>query len=241
MSSALPVTLTDRKEVAVDTMAFYFEKPRGFTFKAGQYVSLTQIDPPETDAKGSTRTFSIASAPEEAEVMITTRMRDSAFKRCLKTMRLGTKLTMDGPFGDLVLHGDPARAAVLLAGGIGVTPFRSIVVSAARANFPHRLFLFYSNRRPEDAAFLDELGKLQEMNPNYKFIGTMTKMVKSSRPWGGETGRVSKEMLLSYVSDLTRPVYYVAGPPGMVFAMQETLTEAGVNAENIRPEEFFGY
>jgi ferredoxin-NADP reductase len=133
MSSAIPVMLTNRKEVAVDTMAFYFEKPRGFTFKAGQYVSLTQIDPPQTDAKGSTRTFSIASAPEEAGVMITTRMRDSAFKRCLKTMRLGTKLTMEGPFGDLVLHGDPGRAAVLLAGGIGVTPFRSIVVSAARA------------------------------------------------------------------------------------------------------------
>jgi ferredoxin-NADP reductase len=241
MSSAISVTLTNRKEVAVNTMAFCFEKPRGFTFKAGQYVSLTQVDPPETDAKGGTRTFSIASAPEEAEVMITTRMRDSAFKRCLKTMRLGTKLAMEAPLGDLVLHDDPARAAVFLAGGIGVTPFRSIVVSAARAKLPRWLFLFYSNHRPEDAPFLDELGKLEEMNPNYKFIGTMTKIDESSRPWRGETGRVSKEMLLRYVSDLTRAIYYVAGPPAMVFAAQEMLTEAGASTENIRTEEFFGY
>jgi ferredoxin-NADP reductase len=241
MSSAISVTLTNRKEVAVNTMAFYFEKPRGFTFKAGQYISLTQIDPPETDAKGSTRTFSIAGAPEEAEVMITTRMRDSAFKRRLKTMRLGTKVTMEGPFGDLVLHRDPARAAVFLAGGIGVTPFRSIVVSAAREKLPHRLFLFYSNHRPEDAPFLDELGKLEEMNPNYKFIGTMTKMDKSSRSWSGETGRVSKGMLLRYIPDLALPIYYVAGPPAMVFAAQEMLTEARASAVNIRTEEFFGY
>lgn len=241
MTSAISVTLANRREVAVNTMAFHFEKPQGFAFKAGQYVSLAEIDPPETDAKGSTRTFSIASAPEEAEVMITTRMRDSAFKRWLKAMKLGTKLTMEGPFGDLVLHPDASRPAVLLAGGIGVTPFRSIVVSAARTKLSHRLFLFYSNHRPEDAAFLDELGKLQEVNPSYSFIGTMTNMKSAARSWHGESGRIGKEMIFRYVPESARPIYYVAGPPGMVLAMEETLTEAGVTAEHIRTEEFFGY
>jgi ferredoxin-NADP reductase len=226
MSSVVSVGLIHRKEAAAGTTSFYFEKPTGFTFRAGQYVSLAEIDPPETDAKGSTRTFSIASAPEEPEIMITTRMRESAFKRCLKTMKLGTKLTLEGPFGDLVLHGDPSRPAVF---------------SAARAKLAHRLLLFYSNRRPEDAAFLEELDKLQGVNPNYKLIGTMTEMEKDARSWHGESGRIGKEMLLRYVPELAKPIYYVAGPPGMVLAMEEKLTDAGVNAEHIRIEEFFGY
>jgi ferredoxin-NADP reductase len=240
MDSVASVALTQRREIAAGTTSFYFEKPRGFSFKAGQYVSLGQIDPRETDAKGSTRTFSIASAPEEAGVMIATRMRDSAFKRGLKTMKLGATLTMEGPFGDLVLHGDANRPAVFLAGGIGVTPFRSIVVFAARAKLPHRLFLFYSNRRREDAAFLGELNQLQDGNPNYRLIATMTEMDKV-RPWRGESGRIRKEMILRYVPDLTKPIFYVAGPPGTVLAMEEILNDAGVSAERIRTEEFFGY
>src|SRR5262245_14197354 len=202
MDSVASVALIQRRETATGTMSFYFEKPRGFTFKAGQYVSFGQIDPPERGAKGNTRTFSIASAPEEADVMITTRMRDSAFKSCLKTMKFGATVTMEGPFGDLVLPGDANRPAVLLAGGIGVTPFRSVVVSAARAKLPHRLFLFYSNRRRDDAAFLDELEKLQEVNPNYKMIATMTEMGKAVRSWRGASGRIGKEMILRYVPDL---------------------------------------
>jgi ferredoxin-NADP reductase len=240
MSSTISVALIHRKEAATGTTSFTSRSLRGFTFTAGQYISLAEIDPPEAEAKGGTRTFSIASAPEEAEVMITTRMRDSAFKRCLKTMDLGTKLNMEGPFGNLVLHADPSRPAVFLAGGIGVTPFRSIVVSAARAKLPHRLFLLYSNRRPEDAAFLSELGNLEEANPNYKFVATMTEMEKA-RSWHGETGRITKEMILQYLTELTSPIYYVAGPPGMVLAMEETLTDAGVNGDHLRTEEFFGY
>jgi ferredoxin-NADP reductase len=240
VDSVVSMALTQRREIAAGTMSFYFEKPRGFSFKAGQYVSLRQIDPPETDAKGSTRTFSIASAPQEADVMITTRMRDSAFKRVLKTMKLGATLTMEGSFGDLVLHGDADRPAVFLAGGIGVTPFRSIVISAAHAKLPHRLLLFYSNRTREDAAFLDELNELQNGNPNYKLIATMTEADKVGS-WPEESGRIGKEMILRYVPDLTKPIFYVAGPPGMVLAMEEILRDAGVSSERIRTEEFFGY
>src|SRR5262245_8721351 len=125
------VRLKSRREIAEGTMAFHFEKPPGFSFKAGQALSWTLVDPPETDAEGNTRNFSIASAPGEADLMIATRMRDTAVKRALKTIPLGTEVRIVGPFGSLILHQNTARQAVFLAGGIGITPFRSMLWQAA--------------------------------------------------------------------------------------------------------------
>jgi uncharacterized protein YeaO (DUF488 family) len=122
-----------------------------------------------------------------------------------------------------------------------VTPVRSIVLQAVHDDVPHRILVFDSNRRPEDAAFLDELMEPQKKNPNYTFVGTMTEMEKSYREWHGETGYITKAMLLKYVGDLTLPIYYIDGPPAMVTAMRETLGEAGVDDDNVRTEEFSGY
>ena len=138
-------------------MSFHFEKPQGFEFRAGQSIDLTLLNPQETDAEGNVRAFSIASAPFDPDLMITTRMRDTAFKRVLKTMPLGTQVKIEGPGGSFTLHKNSAKPAVFLAGGIGITPFFSILRQAAHDRLPHQLFLFYSNRRPEDAAFLDGL------------------------------------------------------------------------------------
>src|SRR6202051_1366597 len=146
--------LKDCREVAEGTMAFWFEKPSGWTFKAGQYLDMTLLDPPETDSEGNVRSFSIASAPHEETLMVATRMRDTAFKRVLRTMSFGTAVKIEGPSGDLILQDDPKRTAVFLAGGIRITPFRSMVVDAAHRQLSRRLLLFYSNRRPEDATFL---------------------------------------------------------------------------------------
>src|SRR6516162_11070747 len=87
--------LLNRVEVAQDTMAFHFERPTGFDFKPGQSVDLTLLNPPETDSEGNTRTFSIASAPFENQLMFATRMRDTAFKRSLKKVAIGTIVKMD--------------------------------------------------------------------------------------------------------------------------------------------------
>ena len=84
-------------------------------------------------------------------------MSDTAFKRVLKTMPLGTEVRIVGPFGSLILHQNADRPAVFLAGGIGITPFRSMLLQATEQKLPYHLILFYSNRRPEDAAFLEEL------------------------------------------------------------------------------------
>jgi|ERR1043166_9540177 ferredoxin-NADP reductase len=233
--------LKSKEEIADGTMAFHFEKPGGFAFKAGQFGDYTLLNPSETDAEGNTRGFSLASAPYEADLIFATRMRDTAFKRVLKTMEVGTEITLDAPYGSFTLHNNAKIPAVFLTGGIGVTPVRSIVLQAAHDNLPHKIFLFDSNRRPEDSAFLDELTNAQLQNPNYTFVGTMTEMEKSAQNWDGETGYITKAMLEKYVGDLTLPIYYLAGPASMVTAMRKTLNEAGVDDDNIRTEEFSGY
>jgi ferredoxin-NADP reductase len=235
------VKLKRRTEVAERTMTFAFEKPANFIFKAGQFLEFTLTNPPETDAEGDSRAFSIASAPHEDMLMIATRMRDTAFKRVLGSMPLESQLKIEGPFGDLVLHNSQARAAVLLAGGIGITPFRSIVVRAAKEQLPHQVFLFYSNRRPEDAPFLEELKGLERVNPNFKFVATMTDMARSARSWDGETGYVDDGMLSRYLKRAVSPIYYIAGPPAMVTALREMLNHTGIDDDDIRAEEFAGY
>jgi len=233
--------LQRREEIADGTMAFHFEKPGGFASKAGQFGDFTLINPVETDAEGNIRGFSLASAPYEGDLMLATRMRDTAFKRVLRTMEIGTEVSLDAPYGSFTLHNNPRIPAVFLTGGIGVTPVRSIVLQAAHDNLPHKIFLFDSNRKPEDAAFLNALMGAEVKNPNYRFVSTMTEMEKSGRKWNGETGHITKAMLEKYVGDLTLPIYYLAGPASMVTAMRKTLNESGVDDDNIRTEEFSGY
>ena len=222
-------------------MAFHFEKPSGFNFKAGQSADVTLTNPPDTDAEGNTRTFSIASPPFEDELVFTTRMRDTAFKRSLKEVPLATEVTIGSAAGSFTLHKNPAKPAVFLAGGIGITPFLSIVRQADHDRLPHKLYLFYSNRRPEDTAFLDTLQTFETTNPNFRLICTMTEMSKSKKEWKGETVLIDKEMLSRHLDVLQGPIYYIAGPPAMVTAMRETLVSAGVEEDDIRAEEFAGY
>jgi ferredoxin-NADP reductase len=233
--------LLTRETVAEGTMRFRFEKPEGFTYTAGQSIDLFLIDPPETDAEGNKRAFTLASSPDDAYLAITTRMRDTAFKRVLKAMTPGTPLKLEGPFGELTLPERTDRPVVFLAGGIGITPFYSMTRYAAAHALPHRITLFYSNRRPEDAAFLDELLALPEQNPNFTCIGTMTEMEKSSRTWEGEHGYIDAAMLARHLQNVEHAIYYLAGPAGMVAALRTMLNESGISNDDIRTEEFTGY
>ena len=241
MAATFTTRLKKKETVAEGTMGFYFAKPADLQFKAGQYMDITLIDPPETDAEGNIRSLSIASAPEEEHLLFATRMRDTAFKRFLRSAAMDAQIRMEGPMGSFTLHNNASRPAVFLAGGIGITPFSSIVWHAAKARLPHRIYLFYSNRRPEDAAFLDVLGQLEKENPNYKFVPSMSQMDKSAQAWSGETGFINKEMLSRYLAALQGPIYYIAGPPAMVTAMRQMLSDAGVDEDDIRTEEFAGY
>jgi ferredoxin-NADP reductase len=233
--------LLRRELVAEGTIAFYFEKPPGFLHDAGQSLTMTLINPPETDGEGNSRTFTLASAPHESHLMIATRMRDTAFKRVLKSAPIGTTVTIDGPNGVMVLHDDATRPAAFLSGGIGITPFLSMARHAATQRLPLRLFLFYSNRRPEDAAFLEELQKMEQVNSNYRLIATMAEPEKSARSWSGETGFIRRDMLERHLPNLKSPIYYSAGPPAMTNAMQTMLESIGVSEDAMRSEEFYGY
>jgi len=240
--SILP--LARRREVAERTLEFRFQKPPGMTYKAGQFMDLTLIDPAETDAEGNTRGFSINSAPHETDLIFTTRLRDTAFKRVLQSMPLGTGVRIEGPFGNFTLHNNETRAAVLLAGGIGITPFRSIVRRAMHEKLRHRIVLFYVNRRPEDAPFLDEMSGFAKENPSFTFVPTMTRMEKSNASWLGESGHLDEAMIRRHVGRADAQgaaVYYVAGPPQMVAALHGVLNSMGIDDDDIRKEDFAGY
>jgi ferredoxin-NADP reductase len=233
--------LVNRELVADQTMSFHFTKPHGWSYRAGQFVDITLLDPPETDAEGDMRGFSISSAPREDVITITTRLRDTAFKRVLQTMPLGTLVKMEGPFGDLRLHG-AARPAVLLAGGIGITPFRSILVETiGGGGLPYQVVLFHANRRPEDAAFADDFRTLARKDPQLAFVPTMTAMPGSEAAWDGERGHIDAAMLRRHLDGLVDPIYSIAGPPGMVQALRAMLIASGVDEDDVRIEEFTGY
>jgi ferredoxin-NADP reductase len=233
--------LLRRETVAERTTAFYFERPEGFVYRAGQNALFSLVEARDFDGFGPSRTFTLASAPHEDELMIAVRMRDTAFKRTLQSGPLGLRVSLDEPAGDMVLDEDPARPAVFIAGGIGVTPFLSIARHAAKARLPHRIHLFYSNRRPEDAPFLEELRALERANGNFRVIPTMTQMHNSRLPWFEDTGPIGKALLERHLPDLKAPVYYLAGPPGMAMGMQFLLADLGIADDDVRGEEFYGY
>lgn len=235
------IRLIRSEVIAEDTMAFHFEKPEGFTFKAGQFGDWKLIDPAETDEEGSIRAFSFASAPFEPMLTFATRMRDTAFKRVLRTMQPGAEILLDAPAGSFTLHNKADIPAVFLAGGIGVTPVRSIVRQAAFDRLPHRIFVLDANDRPEDAAFLDDLLHAEKDNPNYTLVATMAHMEKSRHAWHGATGYITQALLESSIGDISQPIYYIVGPLAMVQAMRDILAAAGVDDDNIRTEEFSGY
>lgn len=236
------VHLKSKNEVANGTVAYHFEKPAGFEFRPGQAMDVILAQPGVDPNSGDGRhAFSIVSAPHEDELVITTRMRESKFKQALGALPMGGAVELDGPFGSLTLHKKVERAGVLIAGGIGVTPFMSMLRHAAKVQSSQPLVLLYSNRRPEDTAFLAELQGLEKQNPHFKLLATMTDMEKSSQPWSGATGLMDAAFIRQAVKDLPSPVFYVSGPPGMVEAMRSTLVEAGMDEDDVRSEEFYGY
>lgn len=230
-------SITGKEDVARGTVAIHLKKPAGFTFKAGQAVYLTLPALKGADGKGRVRTFSIASAPNDPDLVIATRLTDSAFKRSLASLSAGSPVEVEGPYGDLTLHDDTARPAVFLAGGIGITPFRSMIREAAKQAHGRNLYIFYSNRSAEDAAFLSELEQAARENPGFKLVATMT----DAPDWHGERGFITREMIERHVGDISRSVFYLAGPSAMVAAMEIVLSKAGAKPESIRAEGFAGY
>lgn len=233
--------LVDCRQVAHATLAVQVKRPAGFDFRPGQYVDVTIPEPRYSDGLGPIRSFSIASAPDAERLEFVMRMRPSAFKRSLVELVPGTPLILEGPFPDLELEAEPERERVLLAGGVGVAPFLSLLRDRATTGAPLNAVLFYSNRRPEDAAFLDELVALARAIDGFRFVPTMTAMASSSTPWDGETRRIGLPLLQRELPSLAGPSWFIVGSPEFVSGTRSTLWAASVPPRDIALELYTGY
>ena len=222
-------------------MTFWFDtNGSDYDFRAGQHADFAFLYPPVGDESDNLRTFSLANSPhDKGLVMIAMRMRETGFKTALLSAALGTKFRVSRPRGSFTLHKDVARPAVFLVGGIGITPVRSILDWAAQERMTHTLYLFYSNREAVDAAFLEELEALAVRNPRFTLIPTITGLTYSA--WRYEVGRINRQLLSRHLTGLNRPVFYVAGPSGMVTSMTNLLHSLDVSEDDMRTEEFRDY
>ena len=236
-----PSRLLSRTSVAKNTVAFQFQRPRNFLFRPGQFVDLILPAIPTSGSFGLTHTFSVASSCFAPSLLVVTRMRDSNFKRALSVLPLGTEVSIRGPMGSFILHNDLSRPAVLVAGGIGIAPFLSMLSSAAIEKAQPPVFLFYANRYVEDAVFMDTLWDLEMSNRSFHFVPTFTRLGSGHGGWKGATGPINAQLLSKHINILQDPIYYVAGPPGMVAGAHQTLVELAVPEEDIRTEHFAGY
>lgn len=223
--------LRSREQVAEDTMAFGFEKPAGFGFKPGQAIDLILASAPAAEPASARHTFSMVSAPFEDRIVIATRMRGSKFKNALAALPVGSAAELEGPFGSLALHSNRARPAVFIAGGIGITPFMSILRQAEHDQLPQRFVLVYSNHRRETAAFLDELRQLELTRRNFRLLPVMTQ----------QNEHIDRELIKRVKNDASTAMYYVTGTPAMVVAMRQLLANAAIDDDDVRSEEFYGY
>ncbi len=221
----LTARLAEREQIADATYAFQFDLgSQPFEYRPGQTVDLIEPDPKYKDEAGNRRTFSIADAPGRERLLVATRDRGSAFKRSLIEAPLGARVDLEGPYGSFTLPQVPSDV-VLLAGGIGVTPFRSMVEDTRERSLDHTLTLIHSSRTPEEAPFLDELirwgvesaketssGKVPRKHrwdarnsgastatssgrPPFVYVPTMTQAARSKRGWQGERRRVAPDLL----------------------------------------------
>jgi ferredoxin-NADP reductase len=232
--------IKEKTEVAKGTLMVVFDLlGEEVDFQPGQYFWVTLVDPPYDDDKGPRRHITVVTSPNERGVLgLCTRLRDTAFKRSLAELPLGAEVDVEQPKGSFLLPEDTNRDYVFVAGGIGITVFRCMLRYVAEEGLPHRVTLVYSNRDRESTAFLDELGELERANPNLRVVLTMT----DDPGWDGETRRIDADVLRDHLEgDLGAFTYLLAGPPGMVEAMVETLSEAGVPEEQVLPERFSGY
>jgi ferredoxin-NADP reductase len=232
--------IKDKQEVAKGTLLVTFDLlGEEVDFRPGQYFFVTLPDVGHRDDRGLRRHITVVTSPNEKGVLgLATRMRDSAFKQSLRELPVGTEVEVEPPKGDFALPDATSRPLVFVAGGIGITVFRSMLRYIHEERLPYRVTLVYSNRDRESTAFLDELRQLEQQIPDFRLILTMTQ----DPGWEGESRKVDAQFFKDYLDgDLNRYTFLVAGPPGMTEGMQKALAEAGVREENVIAEGYSGY
>ena len=233
---AYSAKLNRRTAVGEGTMVLVVQKPENFRFRAGQYadLSLSALPGPE-----GSRTFSLASAPGDPELVFATRAGSSSFKRALAALPPGAELSLTEPMGSFILRPDDGGVSVLIAGGMGITPFRSMIRDAEQSGSGRKLLLFYADENPRRAVFLRELQELAQ-----ELAGEGLRIVPvlaDPEGTGAEPGRLSGETLRRYIPDLGAPSFYLAGSPEMVLDLREELSRLGADDDRVFSEEISGY
>jgi ferredoxin-NADP reductase len=245
----MKLTLLEKvKHEGTDIMSFKFFRKDDqiyLNYNAGQFA-IVDLGTKE-DTKGPTRTFTIASSPTEKDVILmSTRIRDTPFKQKLSKLEKGTSVRITGPEGDFILPDDHSNRVVFLSGGIGVTPFRSMIGYATDKQLPLKITMFDSNRNQPNILYKDEFDSWAKLNRNLKIIYTITEEGEKSPSldWKGERGFIDKAMLAKYLTkyELSHSTFYICGPPAMLNAMYMLLAkEIKIPDEKIKTEEFSGY
>jgi ferredoxin-NADP reductase len=231
-------TVKEKREVARGTLLVVFDAGERFDFRPGQYFWVELLDPPYTDDRGPRRHISVVLSPTEGgDVGLATRLRDSAFKRSLAQLEIGDAVDVEPPKGEFRLPEDTGRDYVFVAGGIGITVFRSMLRYIADEQLPYRVTLIYSNRDRASTAFLDELQELEGRIPGFRLIVTMT----GDPEWEGESARVDADFFRKHLAETRGYTYLLAGPPPMVEGVVDELKRVGVPEEQILPDGFSGY
>ncbi|HSS81540.1 MAG TPA: FAD-dependent oxidoreductase [Gaiellaceae bacterium] len=230
----------ETREVAQGTLLIIFDlQGEEADFRPGQYFWVELPDRGHDDEKGLRRHFSVVTSPTERGVLgVCTRLRDTAFKKTLAELEVGDEVEVEPPKGDYVLPEDTSPHYVFVAGGIGITVFRSMLHYIADKGEPYRVTLVYSNRDRASTPFLDELQELEKAIPGCQLVLTMTE----DEGWEGESRYVSPDLLSDHLEgELGDYTYLVAGPPGMVEGVTGQLRAAGVPEEQVLPDSFSGY
>lgn len=234
----MKLKLVDKRDEAKGTKSFFWEPENPVNWIAGQYYYLTIPVMKYPDPKGNTRHFTISSSPTEGNLIrLTTRIReDSGYKRTLDELPLGAETVGEGPNGTFVLDETAGKGPnIFLAGGIGITPFRSIIKYVADKKLPVPIYLIYSNS-DNDFTFGTELKEIDRLNEsiNIEFYDSSKmghlddlKIGELIGKWKIENGKLV--------------TWWVCGPPAMIDAMETVLGKMGITSDHIRSEKFTGY
>lgn len=228
--------ITKIESITKDVVAFYFEKDKNFSFLPGQYIEITI---PEVKSF-PTREFTISSSPLEKDFFrIVTKKGESAFKKAMFKLKAMDAVSMAGPKGGFILHEEDIRERIFISGGLGITPFYSMILFAAQKGLSMPITLFASFKNEKDILFSDEFENIYKKNKKIRVVYTLTgsERTKDNR----EKGRITKELLRKYVQNLDNTLFLIAGPNQMVDDMQEILAKMQIPSSNIRVEYFNGY
>ncbi len=236
----LVLTLKQRARIAPDTYEFVFAPSRKLAFAPGQYMEWT-LGHEDPDSRGNRRYFTLASAPTEPDLRLGVKFykNSSTFKRTLGTMGGDVEIVAAQLGGDFVLPHDPRQRCIFIAGGIGVTPFRSMLKYLLDTHQRRPITLFYANKAVEDIVYKDVFDRA-EKELGIRTIYTVTDPAKIPVGWQGLVGRIAPDWIKRYAPGYASSVFYLSGPVGMIDGFKETLRRMGIKDAQIKVDYFSG-